>query len=62
MTAAAGLLRIPLPAGPSLSFCESVEGAHVTGIPLTGLGQAEEQEPWVTAQIFSGLEVSEPVL
>lgn len=41
----AGLLRIPLPAEPSLSFSESVEGAHVTGIPLPGLGQAEEQEP-----------------
>lgn len=41
---AAGLLRIPFPTGPSLSFSESEEGAHVTGIPLTGLGPAEEQE------------------
>lgn len=41
---AAGLLRIPLPAEPSPSFSESVEGAVDTGIPLPGLGQAEEQE------------------
>lgn len=40
----AGLLRIPLLAEPSPSFSESVEGADDTGIPLSGLGQAEEQE------------------
>lgn len=42
---AAGLQRIPHPAEPSLSFSQAVEGAHVTGIPLPGLWQAEEQEP-----------------
>lgn len=38
------MLRIPLLAEPSPSFSESVEGADDTGIPLSGLGQAEEQE------------------
>lgn len=30
----------------SRAFSESVEGAHVTGILLTGFGQVEDQEPF----------------
>lgn len=39
-----------------MSICESVEGAHVTGIPPSDLRQAEVQEPRVIFQILSQLE------